>query len=127
MAAAGAALLSPHISVRGFDSLSVLHRDEAVLVLRGRQRETNQPVILKTRHSTRSAGFHSIAQEYELLKQLSASGATVEPLAYISEEGLDVLVLKEIPDAATTSGAEYLNVNGALDIKSFFSLAGASR
>ena len=117
--------LPPHLAVRGFDSLSVLHRDERVLVLRGTKLDTSEAVILKTRPAGLSGGAQTIAQEYELLKQLRASGATVEPLAFFCQDGLDVLVIKARPTETTQAGSEYLSTNGALDLKSFFPLAGA--
>jgi hypothetical protein len=118
MAASPKGLATP--ALRGFECLRELYRDEAVLVLRGRSIDKHEQVILKTRPAMSAGADNSIAQEYALLQKLSTSGATVEPLGWMTESGLDILVLKDI---AGETGSYYLRTNGALDLHSFFPLA----
>ena len=118
-------MAAPLLAARGFVCLTELYRDSSVAVYRGKKKETDEEVILKTRLSS-SLVANSIEQEYELLRRLQPSGATVEPLTWFKGEGIDVLVM-EGSSASFVPGFQCLHqTTGGLELTQFFELSRTS-
>lgn len=108
------------LEAQGFVSLAELHRDGNVVVYQGKEKESGDEVILKSRTSTAPVA-NNIEKEYAMLSHLSQAGGTVAPLKWFRADGFDTLVMRSSEGFA--SGAQFVDKQNAMSIASFFPLA----
>ena len=97
------------LAAHGYVPLEELGRGLSSALYRAAHKATRS-VLVQTRPARGLSGYAALSAEteFELLKHLCTSGATLEPLAWFCKDGLDVLVFRDEPSEGLVICSDYI-------------------